>query len=198
MTYTALSQPEATVVSPTLIFDQDAWNMLHAYVQGVPTEINGFAYVQQVSASAFMVRTSKDVFITKQAVTGSEALVSGDAYAKALSLAMTDDRDDDLKLQWHSHVNGAAYCSGTDMATIEDYGRAGADWFISVVTNKRGDVFARLDLFSPFRLGTQMTVALLNPTPEEYRDRAMRQIDELVSVKPPEKTRTVRRVGSKR
>jgi len=44
--------------------------------------------------------------------------------------------------------------SSFDEATIEDWNQEREDnnWFLSIVTNKRGDMKVRVDIFSPFRV----------------------------------------------
>jgi hypothetical protein len=177
-------RPATECIAPRLIVWPAAWKMLQAYVQGVDTEINGFGLVHRSDHNTFTLKSQEDVFITDQTVTGVEANVSGDAYSKALYQAMMQDRDDDLKLQWHSHVNGSAYCSSTDMNTIESFGHTGADWFISVVMNKYGDVFARFDAFQPFRLGCPMTVIQASDASNEFDALANSMIDAHVKVAP--------------
>jgi hypothetical protein len=183
---TLFTPPSATMVAPQLVFMPDAWNRMLAYVRGaVSTEINGFGYVRQISASRFIVDAAEDIFITKQTVTGGEARVSGDAFAKADYQSVLDGRENELHLQWHSHVWGEAYCSSTDMQTIEGYGSFGADWFISLVTNKHGQVFARLDAYRPFRIGCPMEVILHDDIDDETRAFVQGQIDDLVTVAKP-------------
>lgn len=164
--------------------------MIQAYVNGVQTEINGFGYVRAVDGG-FYLEARDDVFITRQEVTMGTADNTGAALAKAEYRAIMDGRREELRLQWHSHVWGSTYHSATDMATIERLGRAGAEWFVSVVVNKRGQVTARMDQFRPFRIGAPMQVEIIDFTDKAMRDRAAAEIAELVTIKPQPKKKTI-------
>ena len=184
-----LSNPDIPgVCAPTLFIGQAAWDMLQAYVNGVgESEINGFGYVTHNTADGnFYWVTADDVFITKQKVTQGTADVTGADFSKALYQAMLTQREDHLHVQWHSHVWGEAYHSSKDTATIAAYGRAGMTWFISVVTNKHGNVTARLDRFRPHRMGVPMQVTVLSEIEPGMLDRARADIEALVTIKEPE------------
>ncbi|MGV9002057.1 MAG: hypothetical protein ACOH18_03855 [Candidatus Saccharimonadaceae bacterium] len=179
---TRLSSPsDPTSVASSLNISSAAWRRLLTYVSHSPAEINGFAYVQN-TPSGFTIMDPDDVFITEQQVTMGSADVSGSTYAKAYDRAVRVGRGDELRLQWHSHVDGAAYLSPKDMRTIENYGMAGSDWMLSLVTNKRGEVCARADQFSPFRTGCEMTVLIVDSISEEERVSTLEHVNELVKV----------------
>jgi hypothetical protein len=177
-----------TQVSPQLLLSQGAIDMIATYVNAQPsTEINGFAYVKQLNPGILYVEAAIDVFITPQTVTMGSAEVEGTAYALALDRAVQDDRMAEFRLQWHSHP-GEAYFSPTDMANIENFGATGGEWFISLVTNRHGDLRARLDMFRPVRVGTEIEVCIYrNPDPAML-ERAEADIATMVTVVAPKKS----------
>lgn len=144
--------------TPTLWVDPHAWAKIMMYAELCPLEVNGFAYLKVITPNDLLLASSADVFITDQVVTPGSADVHGSTVAFAVDQAVRAGRGSELHLQWHSHVNMDAYCSDTDMATIDAYGKAGVQWMVSVVVNKRGKYVARLDVFAPLRVGVEVQV----------------------------------------
>lgn len=169
-----------TVVAPQLLLEQSALDMIAAYVNTAPgTEISGFAYVSKLpGTNVYYVATANDVFITKQLVTAGSAHVDGDAYALALDRAMNEERDDDLRLQWHSHPSDV-YFSPTDRTNIEVFGQT-AEWFISLVTNRQGELRARFDSFRPARIGVEIEVSVYRVASSAMAERARTDVAALV------------------
>ncbi|MDB5162182.1 MAG: hypothetical protein JWM52_690 [Candidatus Saccharibacteria bacterium] len=150
------------IVLPTLYVEVSAWAKILGYArQSGKQEINGFGYVRH-DGFDFIVDTFEDIFITKQEVSGGAAEVSGDVFALAVDRAAQDARQDELRLQWHSHVDMDAYFSATDTSNIENYGNAGMEYFLSLVVNKQGKLSARLDVFQPIRVSTALQVLLFD------------------------------------
>jgi proteasome lid subunit RPN8/RPN11 len=159
-----LSVPLAApgIVVPTLYIETAAWAKILGYARLSGTrEINGFGYITTDGVD-YSIDTDEDVFITKQEVSAGAAEVAASDFARAVDHAMIDGRQDDLRFQWHSHVDGQAYFSSIDTRNIEDYGRAGMEHFISLVMNKKGDLSARLDVFRPVRVSVALRVALFD------------------------------------
>jgi len=75
--------------------------------------------------------------------------------------------------QWrgwlHSHGGLGCFWSSTDEQLIEEYGLA-APWWVSVVTNKKGETLGRLDTYQPFRLTCTLPVVSLYQLPQEDLD----------------------------
>ncbi len=180
---TSLSNVSADRVSgPKLFIHVDAWSKMQAFVQAsVPNEINGFGFVQQYDGNFYLAQ-SDDVVIIKQTVTPGTADNDGKDIAKLHYRAKKEGRQDQLRLQWHSHVYGKAYFSSTDTGTIDSFGDAGAEWLIWLVTNVRGDVEARYDQYSPIRIGVPIEVVLFTGANVDMLDDVQDKIDEHVTV----------------
>lgn len=182
------------VIVPKLVLSGDAYDTMLAYaLAAAPNEVNGFAFVQAENG-AFVVTAGTDVFITKQTVTEHAANVDGGTYALAVHRAAEEGRADKLRLQWHVHPD-AVYHSATDMASIETFGSAGAQWLISVVLNRRGETCARYDAFRPVRFGAAMEIVIYRQASPEIANRVRSDIASLVTVIPatPTKHRRWRR-----
>lgn len=174
---------ESVIVGPELYVDRLAWHKIMAYTDLCRTEINGFAYLTG-GDNTFFVAGPDDVFITKQTVSPAKADVDGSDFAKALDRAVLAGRADQLRLQWHSHVNGSVYFSGTDIGTIQAYGQAGMQWFMSLVVNKRGEARARYDQYQPVRIGAEIPVHVYESVPDELRADCQHDISTLVTIEP--------------
>lgn len=160
-----------------------------AYVRALDVEINGFAYVNKVSNSLFIIEDADDVFITKQEVSVRHTVSDAVGNALAYDRAAQCGRDDQLRVQWHSHVNGPARFSTTDIKTMDVNEHAGMAWGISVVLNKRGDFEARFDLYHPIRTFVMMEVVIVDDISPELDALVRQEIAELVEIKKPEPVR---------
>jgi len=187
LTSTALAGSAKTEpTAPKLVIDAQAWQKMQAYVHRVGNvEINGFAYLTIVDAKTFVIDGADDVFITQQEVTSGTADNDGKAFAKAQYYAVRAGRQDQLRVQWHSHVWGSTYHSATDMGTIESFGAAGMEWFVSIVTNKKGEATARLDVFRPFRFGVVLDVTVVEYPNEAMMAEVAADVTAMVKVKQP-------------
>jgi len=182
--YGSSAYEKAGIVCPRLVIRQDVWNRIQAYVCSdllQSNEINGFGLVTRMSDDCFVLDTA---FITKQTVTQGSAESSGFDGARALDYADQQGRGDDMLLQWHSHGKLDAYHSITDMDNIDEYGRGGMTWFISVVTNVYGKVVARLDMFRPVRMGMPMQVSIGGSFDSELQRAVDDEIADLVTIAP--------------
>lgn len=172
--------------APVLQMYLSAWQQLQLYAAACPAEINGFAYVRQAQPGVFVVSDSDDVFITRQIVSRHSANVDPVDYALATQRAVQANREHEMRLQWHSHVYADAYLSRTDMQNVQTFEDSRMEWFISLVTNKFGDVTARLDVFRPFRVGTNMRILLVHNISESLADLAKAEVGQLVTIQGPE------------
>jgi len=126
--------------------------ILH-YVSLAKGEVSGLGLVDEIrddkgKLTGFFV---SDVFLVKQV----SSAVTTELDEKAVSdlLVELDGKGVDIgkvKLWWHSHGDMKTFWSSTDTDCVE--GLSNGSYFISIVTNKKGDVLCRVDLYSPFRI----------------------------------------------
>lgn len=115
------------------------------YIRHCDYEIGGFGYVRMDKDGDFYV---DEVFLAKQCVTGSTVDFMDDGLEHAIAKAAADDRLDDLKFCWHSHVNMGAFWSGTDESMIEGMNNGMTPYIVSLVQNKKGEHKQRVDFFT--------------------------------------------------
>lgn len=182
--YQSLTTPQNPqgVRAPQLVIHAAALDKMAAYVNTMPgrNEISGWAYVVNNGGGNYYVASPDDVFITKQTVSASHTESDGHTFALAWEKAARQKREDQLRLQWHSHPY-EAYVSDIDLRNIHNYGATGWEWLISLVTNRAGDFSARLDLFTPHYVGVEMQVVSYRQLPQDLVDKAQAEINELVA-----------------
>lgn len=102
------------------------------FVNKSNVEISGLGRVEKTS--------SGDLVVTKAYLLKQEnGPASTDIDPEAVAMLQYESREDkgDLNFWWHSHVNMNAFWSGTDMATIREFG--GKGYLLATVFNKRGE-----------------------------------------------------------
>ena len=133
---------------PVICVTLEARRAMDAYIRLCDDEISGLGWVSK-KGNDFCVEKA-DLF--KQEVTGASTELSSDAlHTFAYEAAKAGRSLAKVKGWWHSHVDMDTEWSFQDWETIENLGKMGADWFVSIVGNKSGKYNARLDVFKPVR-----------------------------------------------
>jgi hypothetical protein len=132
---------------PVILITEEAKAKLDGYIELCPEEISGLGRVVMPKASTFLIT---DILLFSQEVSaGSTDLDQATVAQFVVEALQGDHKPEELKVWWHSHVNGSCFWSGTDNTTIEGFING---WMISVVGNKKGEYMARLDIYDPLRL----------------------------------------------
>lgn len=127
-----------------------AYRKMAYFVDECDEEISGFGkcrpekfIVNGEEVSGLLVY---DVEILRQTVSGTHSTIDEEVLVQFLTeKTANSESTKDYKVWWHSHVNMAAFFSGTDTNTMET--STGFPYLLSIVTNKREEVLARLDIF---------------------------------------------------
>lgn len=171
-----MSQHEDEFPRPRVFILSSALQKLRAYVKVCPVEINGLGVVKRLD-NDFLIT---DIFILPQRVSIMSAKVDDEAFHKFIFELASSGRDTaEIKLQWHSHVNMAVFCSGEDRATISSYR---CDFMISLVVNKQEETFCRIDLFQPFRLGLAVPLEIFLPPDSALEEICAKEVEEKVEI----------------
>lgn len=96
-----------------------------------------------------------DIALFDQECTGATTDIDDEALAKFMNdLHQAGESLADWNLWWHTHADMSVFWSSTDDNTIAEHS-GNHDYLISIVTNKKGDLKGRLDVFpkdnSPFK-----------------------------------------------
>ena len=117
------------------------------YTRLVRGEVSGLGLVEEFDGG-FLVT---DLFLPKQQCNASSTMLCEEAVATLLLELDRSGRDPaQLKFWFHSHGSLPVFWSNKDQECIEDL--ANGDFLLSLVTNKRGDMLARLDIYKPARV----------------------------------------------
>ncbi|MFB3817569.1 MAG: hypothetical protein ACE147_07890 [Candidatus Methylomirabilales bacterium] len=118
---------------------------LRCYARRCPFEIGGLGDV--VADPEGLLIT--DVFILPQRVSMSDTELSSEGLFAFLSRLVAEGRDvSRTRVWWHSHGEMEVSWSDTDAETIENLP---GEYWVAVVTNRRGEVRCRLDAYAPVR-----------------------------------------------
>jgi hypothetical protein len=116
---------------------------LRLYARRCPFEIGGLGHV--VADEAGLLIT--DVFILPQRVSMSDTELSSDGLFALLGRLVAEGADvGSTRLWWHSHGEMELSWSDTDAETIDNLP---GDFWVAVVTNRRGDLRCRVDTYAP-------------------------------------------------
>ncbi len=118
---------------------------LRLYARRCPFEIGGLGQV--IADPAGLLIT--DLFILPQRVSVSDTELTSEGLFTLLARLVSEGIDvGSTRLWWHSHAEMDVSWSETDTETIENLP---GDFWVAVVTNRKGEILCRLDLYTPER-----------------------------------------------
>ena len=111
-------------------------------------------------------------------MSGAHSDIETEALAKFQVELVQKGEDLSLwKLWWHSHATMGVFWSGTDTDTIDK--STEFEYLVSLVTNHKHEIKARVDTFKPLRLYADMEVEIM----EEYDEALKKTCDEEIAQK---------------
>lgn len=141
-----------------------AWDKMMAFTDLCPDEISGLGKVE-VRAGELVVT---DVAIFEQRVSSAHSTITMESLAKFQQERVSGGES--MKqwcFWWHSHANMSVFFSTTDTSTIDS--STEFPWLVSLVTNKKHELKARLDLFTPVRVFVDLEVEVLQEDNPEVK-----------------------------
>ena len=154
---------------------KEAQQKLRYFTELCDTEISGLGRVKEMPGYLEIY----DIEIFEQKVSGGHSDLDPDTLAMFLhDKYIAGESVKDYKVWWHSHVHMEAYFSPVDTATIEMSSEF--PYLVSIVTNKRGDDRARIDMYTPLRVTLPVELELILEDNEELKEKCQEQIDEKV------------------
>jgi len=133
-----------------IIFPVKVYQKMRAYVNGIKYEISGLGKIQRVDDVILV----QDVKIFRQRVTRTETVLDRRELGKFYDDILVEGGDlADWKLWWHSHADMDVFFSSVDLNTISDFDNETdrSNWMLSIVTNKKEELLAQVDIYSPIR-----------------------------------------------
>lgn len=172
-----------------------AYQKLRYYIATCPTEVTGFGRVRTLPEPMPIIisydRQGNPIYamparpadglllpnleiydfeVLPQIASGAHATLTPKTLARFMYKKLAaNERIDEYRVWWHSHVDFSAYFSTTDLDTIEystDF-----PYLISIVGNKRDEFSVQLDTYKPLRMTLPL---ILQVAPTE--DDALREV----------------------
>ena len=152
-----------------IYINQKAYTKMFQYVAATDNEISGLGIIEEIAGTGIVIT---DVYLLKQINTAATTELDPMDVSKLLTELAKQGKETRLLLWWHSHANMDTFWSGTDIRTIETL-KAGS-YFISMVVNKRFDMKARIEIFSPVSISLDNVPVKILPDianiPEDIKD----------------------------
>lgn len=163
---------------PDVFITMSAKEKLDCYLRLCDEEISGLGTVLRQNG-LFVIN---DVLLFKQEVTAGSTDLDEETISKFIIQSVMDGHDvENLKMWWHSHVNGGCFWSSTDNDTANKFNN---EWMISIVGNKKGEYKVRIDLYSPVRVTVdEIDLQVYYPVSKEMTEKIKAEIEEKVKKK---------------
>ena len=168
---------------PQVVFTPEAWDWIHGYTKAVDTEIGGFGYVTNPEKGVFVVDA---VFLAPQEVSSGGVHFEDGAMGFMVEKAIEDERLNDARFSWHSHNTMGCFWSSTDEEGVQDYKNTGMPWLVSAVTNHKGEIKCRVDIFDSCldHITIQDTEVRIGVPPANITEEILKDIQNLVTKRP--------------
>jgi hypothetical protein len=155
----------------------EAYQKMALYIEAASGEISGLGTITRTNEL-----TVDDVFIFPQECGGAHTEIDmKDIANEMIRIDKEGGNTGAVKVWWHSHADMEAFFSGTDTDTIEEMG-ATFPYLVSIVGNKRGQFNARVDVFNPIRMTSEMRLEITHDNDVETRERIEQEVREKIHV----------------
>ena len=149
-----------------------AYQKMKIWVQMAQGEISWLGTVSETrneegQFEAFLI---EDIHLLKQVCSGAHTALDDESVGQFLAeMAMKGEDTSKIKAWIHSHGSLKCFWSNTDEDCIS--GLANSSYLISLVTNKDGNILARVDIFKPFHVTvSDVSVEISYPEIDQLRD----------------------------
>ena len=163
---TRLCSPTGTSQAGTLFIDRESLDEAVNYALAAgQNEVCGFMLVRRFDPKTFVV-IENSLILPYQLV--AQGLSQPAPEGESEQMDVEDEHEDDpdvFRLLWHSHGTGAAAFSTTDTNTHDKMASTTAfDAMFFMVINTQGRATANIEVYKPFRVGTQLHLVVLEKT----------------------------------
>lgn len=163
-----------------IYISQKAYTKMFQYVTATDNEISGLGIVEELPGIGV---TITEVYLLKQTNTPASTELDPMDVSKLLTELSKQGKETRLLLWWHSHANMEVFWSGTDTDTIE--GLKSSSYFMSMVVNKRFDIKARIEIFSPVSISLDNVPVKVLPDIADTPDDIKAEVKDKVTNPPP-------------
>ena len=149
-----------------------AYQKMKIWVQMAQGEISWLGTVSETRGKdghleAFLI---EDIHLLKQDCSGAHTALDDESVGQFLAEMVKRGEDTSKIKAWlHSHGSLRCFWSTTDEDCIS--GLANSSYLISLVTNKDGNILARVDIFKPFHVSVnEVSVEILYPENDQFQE----------------------------
>jgi len=141
-------------------------------------EVSGLGLVEEVNGGFLVTQ----VFLPRQECTPGGTELDQE-WVAALLVTLEEEGLDSggLKFWWHSHAGMPTFWSQTDEECIA--GLANDNFYTSLVTNKAGEMLARLDIFKPVHVTIDCVPVVVRHESRDLLERCRKEFEEKVEEK---------------
>lgn len=124
---------------------------LNLYAQEFSGECSGCGLVERVKKDGEFSYKVTRLFLPKQDNTGSSTDIEMEEVGRLVTDLVREGVDTSkLRFHWHSHADMDVFHSATDE---DNYNKLHTgEFLVSLVINKKGDMYGRIDYYEPFRM----------------------------------------------
>lgn len=131
---------------------------MRAYIDICDYEISGMGKVERLDDGSFMV---VDVRILEQEVNSASSDMDTTALARfQVELIQAGESPLQWVCWWHSHAKMSVFWSAKDNSCIDN--STEFPYLLSVVANKKEDILARVDVYTPVRMTANLEVEVMS------------------------------------
>ena len=122
----------------------------------------------EIGGMAIMIKDNDDDWVLKEPVILKQAVTAGStsidksalaSYYTKVGMKWNPKNVEFRFCWWHSHHTMAAFWSGTDLATINDY--EGSDLSFALVVNLKGEYKFRISVWEPFEMHKDVELTIM-------------------------------------
>jgi proteasome lid subunit RPN8/RPN11 len=123
----------------------------------------------------------KDSHLLKQTCSSANTVLDDQSVGQFLTeMVMKNQDTSKIKCWLHSHATMKCFWSNIDEECISNL--ANSSYVISIVTNKDGDILARVDIFKPFHITVnEVVVDIYYPADESLKKHCKKEFKEKVT-----------------
>jgi hypothetical protein len=157
----------------------EAWAKMRGFVDNARGEISGMGRVTRENGD-FIVT---DIALFEQTVSGAHSDIPAQALAQfQVELIRKGDSAEHWNLWWHSHATMGVFFSKRDTDTIDE--STDFRYMLSLVTNHKHELTARIDVYEPARLYSEIDVVIDEPENAEIIEWCKTEIEKKVKGAP--------------
>ncbi len=160
-----------------------AYQKMRLWVEMAKGEISWLGSVSELKDQdgifeAFLI---EDIHLLKQTCSSANTVLDDQSVGQFLTEMVMKNQDTSKIKAWiHSHASMKCFWSNIDEECIRNL--ANSSYVISIVTNKDGDILARVDVFKPFHITvSEAVVDIYYPADEQLKKLCRKEFKEKVT-----------------